>query len=100
MSVSKLGPPTTSVRYLRLASSPLSLSQQLRRAFLHSSCSLHEEQRQSFKGQLLDSVAQRLEKERAEQRRFAKIRGEGSGGRAAATTFGTGNRLGERKNIR
>ena len=54
---------------------------------LHSSSCLREEQR-SFKGQLYESVAQRLEQERAEQRRFAKERGESSGGRTAATTFG------------
>ena len=33
-------------------------------------------------------MAQRLNRERAEQRRFAKERGEGTGGRTAAMTFG------------
>ncbi|KAH0542652.1 hypothetical protein FGG08_002975 [Glutinoglossum americanum] len=41
----------------------------------------------SFKGQLYDSTAQRLERERAEQRRFAEERGESSKGRPAAVTF-------------
>ncbi|MCJ1409858.1 D-lactate ferricytochrome c oxidoreductase [Ptychographa xylographoides] len=41
----------------------------------------------SFKGQLYESVTQRLERERAEQRRFAKERGESSGGGTAAKTF-------------
>lgn len=50
--------------------------------------SLQEEER-SFKGQLYESTSQRLQRERAEQRRFAKERGESSGGRNAAITFGT-----------
>src|SRR5436190_17043806 len=47
-----------------------------------------EEVTKSFKGQLMDSTQQRLERERAEQRRFANLRGESSQGRAAALTFG------------
>ncbi|KAI9785950.1 MAG: D-lactate ferricytochrome c oxidoreductase [Geoglossum umbratile] len=43
---------------------------------------------ESFKGQLYRSTAQRLERERAEQRRFAKERGESSQGRSLAITFG------------
>ena len=41
----------------------------------------------SFKGQLYNSTAERLAKERAEQQRFAKERNEGAGGRNAALTF-------------
>ncbi|KAH0551643.1 hypothetical protein GP486_007139, partial [Trichoglossum hirsutum] len=41
----------------------------------------------SFKGQLYDSTAQRLERERAEQLRFSKEREKGSKGRPAAITF-------------
>lgn len=43
----------------------------------------------SFKGQLYNSTAERLAKERAEQLRFAKERNEGAGGRNAALTFST-----------
>ena len=47
------------------------------------------EQRKPFRGQLLESIGQRLERERAEQARFADARGNGtSGGRYAAMTFG------------
>ncbi|KAI9763588.1 MAG: D-lactate ferricytochrome c oxidoreductase [Geoglossum simile] len=42
---------------------------------------------ESFKGQLYKSTAQRLERERVEQRRFAKERGESSQGRSLAITF-------------
>ncbi|KAI9719393.1 MAG: hypothetical protein M1812_003464 [Candelaria pacifica] len=41
----------------------------------------------SFLGQLYESTSQRLDRERAQQRRFAQQRGESSGGRTAATTF-------------
>ena len=92
MSSSKLYPSVALLRSLRLAAHPsnstcLRACRNPSRA-LHRSASLFEEQR-SFKGQLYDSVGQRLERERAEQRRFAKERGESSGGRTAATTFGT-----------
>lgn len=56
------------------------------RAFHVSSASA--EQEKSFRGQLYQSTAQRLERERAEQRRFAHERGEGNNGRSAAFTFG------------
>ncbi|KAI9842062.1 MAG: D-lactate ferricytochrome c oxidoreductase [Sclerophora amabilis] len=46
-----------------------------------------DEQPKSFKGQLHESIAQRLQRERAEQQRFANERGESSGGRNAAITF-------------
>ena len=46
------------------------------------------EQRLSFRGQLWESTQRRLEIERQEQERFAKQRGDGDGGRAAATLFG------------
>ena len=58
----------------------------LRRHF-HKIGAARQEQR-SFKGQLYESVASRLERERAEQRRFAKERGESSAGGNAAKTFG------------
>jgi D-lactate dehydrogenase (cytochrome) len=57
------------------------------RRHFHCSNGALEEQR-SFKGQLYESVAQRLARERAEQRRFAEARGESGGGRMAAMTFG------------
>ena len=59
------------------------------RRTIHSSRRLYEEKK-DFKGQLYESTAQRLQRERAEQRRFAKERGESSGGRNAAITFGKG----------
>lgn len=46
------------------------------------------EQDSSFRGQLYESTAQRLQRERAEQEKFAKERGESSGGRSLAITFG------------
>lgn len=46
------------------------------------------EQQKSFKGQLFESTTQRLARERAEQQRFAKERGESHSGRNFATTFG------------
>lgn len=42
----------------------------------------------TFKGQLYESAAGRLERERAEQARFSKQRNEGAGGRNSALTFG------------
>jgi D-lactate dehydrogenase (cytochrome) len=53
---------------------------------LHSSAVRRADEK-SFKGQLYESVNQRLERERAEQERFAKARGESGRGRVAATTF-------------
>lgn len=44
--------------------------------------------KKDFKGQLYESTFERLQRERAEQRRFAKERAESSGGRNAALTFG------------
>lgn len=46
------------------------------------------EEKKSFRGQLYESTAQRLERERADQRRFAHERGSNRGGRNAAITFG------------
>lgn len=43
----------------------------------------------SFKGQLYESTAVRLERERREQARFSKVRNEGAGGRNMALSFGT-----------
>lgn len=43
----------------------------------------------SFKGQLYESTAVRLARERQEQERFSKARNEGGGGRNAALSFGT-----------
>jgi D-lactate dehydrogenase (cytochrome) len=49
----------------------------------------HPEQHgRSFKGQLYESTTARLEKERADRKRFARQRNEGTGGRNAAMTFG------------
>jgi D-lactate dehydrogenase (cytochrome) len=42
----------------------------------------------SFKGQIYESVATRLQREREEQARFIKERDEGSGPRNIATTVG------------
>ena len=53
---------------------------------IHTSRSLAEEGR-SFRGQLYESTQRRLEKEREEQRRFARERGEAGGGRNAAILF-------------
>ncbi|PVH86562.1 hypothetical protein DL98DRAFT_449704 [Cadophora sp. DSE1049] len=46
-----------------------------------------ETQGRTFKGQLYESAAVRLERERAEQARFSKQRNEGAGGRNSALTF-------------
>jgi hypothetical protein len=46
------------------------------------------EKTRSFKGQLYDSTAARAERERQERLRFARERGEETGGRNAALTFG------------
>lgn len=47
------------------------------------------EQSRSFKGQLYDSTAERLQREREEQKKFARDRNESAGGSKAAMTFGT-----------
>jgi D-lactate dehydrogenase (cytochrome) len=47
------------------------------------------EEGRSFKGQLYQSTALRLQKEREDRERFAKQRNEGAGGRNAALTFGS-----------
>ena len=92
MSASKLCPSVALLRSLGLSSHLVSrrcvqqTSMRLGRA-IHSSASSQEDQK-SFKGQLYESTYQRLERERAEQRRFAKERGQSSGSRTAATTFG------------
>lgn len=75
--------PSTSGKQLRQACSPL-LRQ--RRTF-RTTVPFKQEER-SFKGQLYESTSQRLQRERAEQARFAKERGESKGGRNAAITFG------------
>lgn len=54
---------------------------------LHTSRPVSE-QTSSFRGQLYESTQRRLEKERLEQQRFAKERGEAGGGRTAATLVG------------
>lgn len=46
-----------------------------------------QEEGRSFKGQLYESTAQRLQRERAEQARFAKQRELGSGGKSASLLF-------------
>jgi D-lactate dehydrogenase (cytochrome) len=47
-----------------------------------------QEYGRSFKGQLYESTAARLQREREERQRFAKQRNESAGGRNAAMTFG------------
>ena len=74
-----LGPSSSIHRYVRKPSAcPV-------RA-IRTSRSLAEEER-SFRGQLYESTQKRLEKEREEQRRFARERGEAGGGRNAAILF-------------
>ncbi|OCK87904.1 uncharacterized protein K441DRAFT_670048 [Cenococcum geophilum 1.58] len=60
--------------------------QRVRPAHRRSYASAQEEGR-SFKGQLYESTAQRLQRERAEQARFAKQRELGSGGKSASLLF-------------
>ena len=55
---------------------------------LHASSTLTKEPK-SFHGQLYESTAERVKKERAEQERFAEARGENNKGRSAAITAGT-----------
>ena len=54
---------------------------------LHTS-KVRAQQRLSFRGQLYESTHRRLEKEREEQGRFARERGDGEAGRMALTLFG------------
>ncbi|KAI9840671.1 MAG: hypothetical protein M1830_007921, partial [Pleopsidium flavum] len=75
------GRPSRPQRCFQHACSPLL---QQRRNF-QCSAPVREEER-SFKGQLYESTSQRLQRERAEQARFARERGESSGGRNAAIT--------------
>ena len=86
----KLRPSVALLQSFRQVSIPKQCLRQLplgsRRA-IHSSRPLSEEKK-DFKGQLFESTTQRLQRERAEQRRFAKERGEHSGGRNTAITFG------------
>ena len=90
MSGNRLSPSVALLRSFRQVPIPKQCLRQIpigsHRA-IHSSRPLSEEQK-DFKGQLFESTTQRLQRERAEQRRFAKERGEHSGGRNAAITFG------------
>lgn len=54
---------------------------------LHLSKCYAKEERETFTGQLYASTAQRLERERAEQRRFASARAP-RGGRSIGLSFG------------
>lgn len=54
---------------------------------IHSSKCYAKEERETFAGQLYASTAQRLERERAEQRRFASARAP-RGGRSIGLSFG------------
>lgn len=83
MSRPKLCPSVSLLRNLRLAIRPSFLQKP---QYLCRSLQTQKNER-SFKGQLYDSVAQRLDRERAEQMRFLKARGEGGGGRSIALTF-------------
>ena len=58
-----------------------------RRSF-HGAQGRREEQRADFRGQVYESAYRRVERERAEQRRFAEQRGEGRYSSAPAITFG------------
>lgn len=57
---------------------------------LHVSRVLGQEERpqKSFHGQLYESTAERVQRERAEQKRFAEMRNESGKGRNAAVTAG------------
>ncbi|MCJ1379227.1 D-lactate ferricytochrome c oxidoreductase [Xylographa soralifera] len=89
MANSKICPSMALLRSLQpsVAHHPSALLAPFRlRRHFHKLGAARQEQR-SFKGQLYESVASRLERERAEQRRFAKERGESSAGGNAAKTF-------------
>lgn len=55
--------------------------------YIHLSKCYAKEERETFTGQLYASTAQRLERERAEQRRFASARAP-RGGRSIGLSFG------------
>ncbi|KAF2493996.1 FAD-binding domain-containing protein [Lophium mytilinum] len=63
------------------------LARRLRTTQRRSYASAPEEGGKSFKGQLYESTAQRIQKEREEQVRFATKRQLGSGGRGASMLF-------------
>ncbi|KAA6414782.1 MAG: D-lactate dehydrogenase (cytochrome) [Lasallia pustulata] len=90
MSSAKLGPIPSVLRRARQTSYPsqqcMKRARVCERRSLHVSRSLKGEQK-SFRGQLYESTAQRIQRERAEQQRFAKDREESSTSRAFATTF-------------
>ncbi|KAI4246636.1 MAG: hypothetical protein L6R42_009850, partial [Xanthoria sp. 1 TBL-2021] len=82
-----------SVALLRTFSRLSSPPQCLRKTALRHQRALHAsrilaKERQSFHGQLYESTAERVKKERAEQERFAEARGENTKGRSAAITAG------------
>ena len=89
MSGNRLCPSVALLQSFRQAPIPKQCLRQnplgIRRA-IHGSRPLSEEKK-DFKGQLFESTAQRLQRERADQRRFAKERGEHSAGRNTAITF-------------
>ncbi|KAI9705910.1 MAG: D-lactate ferricytochrome c oxidoreductase [Candelina mexicana] len=93
MPASRIIPSSSLLRALRESAtplrcirrkSPLSINPRAPQR-LHSTAK--DDAKKSFRGQLYESTAQRIERERAEQRRFAQRRGESSGGRYAAITF-------------
>ena len=89
MSTSRICPSYALLRSLRQATNLRPTTGQTpvcRRAFQTSQ--LRYEQNSSFRAQLYESTHRRLEREREEQRRLAKERGEPSNGRNAALAFG------------
>lgn len=92
MSPAKLGPVPSALQRAGQSSRPsyqcIHQANVCERRSLHASRRLREEQK-SFRGQLYGSTLQRIQRERAEQDRFAKLRQASSGSQAAATTFGT-----------
>ena len=88
MSATALYRPQLAPKAVRKCSAlPRCVFQRVRPAHRRSYASAQEEGR-SFKGQLYESTAQRLQRERAEQARFAKQRELGSGGKSASLLFG------------
>ncbi|MCJ1473920.1 D-lactate ferricytochrome c oxidoreductase [Lambiella insularis] len=89
MANANICPSMALLRSLRSAAAhpprPLVGSLRSKRKF-HKLGPAFDEQR-SFRGQLYESVAARLERERAEQRRFARERGENSRGGTAVRIF-------------
>jgi len=91
MSFFKVAPSraiTRSLRRTTIAPSCLQASPRIQ-CRLESTNKSPAEQGSSFKGQLYESTAARLQREREERERFSRERDEGSGGRNAALTFGT-----------